>query len=317
MRPAPSRPRIASPSSTFSSADRNGTRSRTWSTMPMRVARNRARRFAVEPTDVLVERDARDPAVGRSSPVTSRSSVVLPLPDGPVTTWKPPRRKAAVVGGRPSAPCTRVAVMARRSLEDRRRRRAPPAGWPIRSTGTRTSAGRRREPALGVDGPLDSPARPRTLGDRPAVGNVDHPVRDPFDRLVVGHDHARHAVGSDEVAKDVEDPFGGDAIELARRLVGEQERRSRREGRGKGDPLLLTARELVRVGPAATTADRSARAARDAGPALGRRARRAARAAARSTRRPADRATAPADTAGRRRRPVRGDVAPARRPMRR
>ena len=44
------------------------------------------------------------PAVGRSRPVTSRSSVVLPLPDGPVTTWKAPRRKAAVVGGRPSAP---------------------------------------------------------------------------------------------------------------------------------------------------------------------------------------------------------------------
>ena len=39
---------------------------------------------------------------GRSRPATKRSNVVLPLPDGPVTTWKRPARKATLVDGRPS-----------------------------------------------------------------------------------------------------------------------------------------------------------------------------------------------------------------------
>ena len=74
---------------------------------------------------------------------------------------------------------------------------------------------------------------------------MDDAVGDPFDQLVMSHDHARRALGANEVAQHAEDRFGGGGVELAGGFVGKQERRSSREGDRERDALLLPAGKLV------------------------------------------------------------------------
>ena len=81
----------------------------------------------------------------------------------------------------------------------------------------------------------------------PAVEQLDDPVRDLEHHRVVGRDDRRHALGPDDVPDEQHDPLPGLRVELAGRLVGEQEPRPVRERPGDRHPLLLAARELVRA----------------------------------------------------------------------
>src|SRR3954469_25788229 len=84
------------------------------------------------------------------------------------------------------------------------------------------------------------------VADQAAVLHLDDPLAHLVDDLVVvgGHDDRRpRAVDPVEQAHD---PDTGRRVEVAGRLVCQQDRRPVDEGPGDGDPLLLAAGELVR-----------------------------------------------------------------------
>ena len=85
---------------------------------------------------------------------------------------------------------------------------------------------------------LDRLADPAVADDEDAVG-VGRRLR------VVGDEHDRLAALDARAPQRVEDLGAGRVVEVAGRLVGEQERRSGDERPGDGDALLLAGRELV------------------------------------------------------------------------
>ena len=141
-------------------------------------------------------------------------------------------------------------------------------------------------------------ARP-LLRDAP-VSDAHDPVGDPRRLRVVADDHGRAAMLPHELREHVVHLVGGRAVELAGRLVGEEDLRPVSERGAERDALLLAARELGRVARRASLRGRPARAARR--PAAGARAARcrAGRAAARRARARSARARAHARSAGRR-----------------
>ena len=76
---------------------------------------------------------------------------------------------------------------------------------------------------------------------------MDPAVREGRDGGVVRDEDERGAALAPEVDEDVEDRGAGRAVEVSRRLVGEEERRAGSEGARERDPLLLAAGELRRV----------------------------------------------------------------------
>ena len=78
-----------------------------------------------------------------------------------------------------------------------------------------------------------------------AVEQLDHPVGDLEHHRVVGGDHRRHALGPDDGPDQQHDLLPGLGVELAGRLVGQQQPRPVRQRAGDRDPLLLAAGELV------------------------------------------------------------------------
>src|SRR5437762_5476543 len=64
---------------------------------------------------------------------------------------------------------------------------------------------------------------------------------------LVRHQHDRDAALYVQLLKNAHDLDAGLRIEVAGRLVGEQQRRAVHRRAGDGDALLLTTRELVRV----------------------------------------------------------------------
>ena len=60
------------------------------------------------------------------------------------------------------------------------------------------------------------------------------------------HDHDRLLEALVQLLEDVEDLLAGLRVELARRLVGEEEGRVVRKGDGDRDPLLLAAAQFGR-----------------------------------------------------------------------
>jgi hypothetical protein len=100
----------------------------------------------------------------------------------------------------------------------------PRAGPPGRRVGSR------RDPPVGHDAPVPHPHHP--------LGVVRH-------LLLVGDHDDRPAVRV-QVGEQREDVVGAAAVERARRLVGEQEHRVRRDRAGDRHPLLLAARQLRR-----------------------------------------------------------------------
>ena len=93
------------------------------------------------------------------------------------------------------------------------------------------------------DGPHGLEVRRR---DEAAVEELDHAVGDLDHHRVVGRDDRGHALGADDGPDQQHDLLAGLGVELAGRLVGEQEPRPVRERAGDRDALLLAARELVR-----------------------------------------------------------------------
>jgi hypothetical protein len=74
---------------------------------------------------------------------------------------------------------------------------------------------------------------------------MHHPPRLPRQLLVVRHYHDRRAVAV-QAAEECDDLGASSRVQLARRLVGEEECRSVGEGARDRDALLLSARELRR-----------------------------------------------------------------------
>ena len=64
---------------------------------------------------------------------------------------------------------------------------------------------------------------------------------------IVGHQHHSSPGAPPHLAQAIEDPAAGRAIEIPRRLVGEQQRRVGHESARDRDPLHLAARELLRI----------------------------------------------------------------------
>ena len=67
------------------------------------------------------------------------------------------------------------------------------------------------------------------------------------DRAVMGHQHERRAVRGVQVEQQLDDARAGRRVEVAGRLVGEQDGGLGHESAGDRDALLLAARELARV----------------------------------------------------------------------
>ena len=85
--------------------------------------------------------------------------------------------------------------------------------------------------------------RGRVVHD-PAVAQHDHAVADRRGVGVVGDHHDRLVELVDGLAKEVEHLGAGAGVEVAGRLVGEDDRRARDERARDRDALLLAAREL-------------------------------------------------------------------------
>ena len=73
---------------------------------------------------------------------------------------------------------------------------------------------------------------------------ADHAVHLGRDALVVRRDERCAALAAHEVEEFAEDDVGGGLVEVACRLVGENQRRLVGECAGNGDALLFTAGQL-------------------------------------------------------------------------
>ena len=124
-------------------------------------------------------------------------------------------------------------------------RRTAPGDW--LAPGRRCGAGRRRglEGAMRCGRHAGTQARSGCSTSSPsrsssdAVGHVEH-------HRVVGRDDRGHALGPDHVPEQHHDHVAGLRVELAGRLVGEQDPRPVGQGPGDRDPLLLATGQLVR-----------------------------------------------------------------------
>ena len=102
--------------------------------------------------------------------------------------------------------------------------------------------------------------RRRRVGNDVAVAERDHPIRHRRHLRIVRDDDHRHAGRAIELTQHGHDLGRGLAVEVAGRLVGEQQVGLADEGARDRDPLLLAARQLARQMPGAM---------RDAGPREG------------------------------------------------
>ena len=84
----------------------------------------------------------------------------------------------------------------------------------------------------------------RRIFEETPVPHRERPWRRGRDRLVVRHEDDALAVLMREVAQQRDDLIPGLAVEVASRLVGQDDARVIGERPGDGNPLLLAAREL-------------------------------------------------------------------------
>ncbi len=82
------------------------------------------------------------------------------------------------------------------------------------------------------------------IRDDRAVAELQHAVRDRRERLVVRHEHHRGALFAVDLAQGCEHELARPEVEVARRLVAEDELRVLGERSGDRDALLLAAGEL-------------------------------------------------------------------------
>ena len=190
----------------------------------------------------------------------------MPEPDGPVTTVRRAgrerrRRRARAPSRARSAASRRAPRRARpragqRRLVDagsatarRRRAQLDDAGDARgRRRGRRSrlsrsvSSGTRSQPPRPITTVSSSP---RPLLADSAVADVDDAVGDRRRGGIVADDERGGALLARERGEQVEDGPRAVLVELARRLVGDEQRRRGRERGAERDPLLLAARELA------------------------------------------------------------------------
>ena len=264
-------PRIASASSTVSCAVRNGTRSVPCVTTPMCARRTSARAVAssceiggvehvhvagrrqVEPGEQVQQRrlagaraarDRRQPArleLEREVVQHGRLAVRLREADGA-------HDDLACARGRVARP---AAGRAPRSGSRGRARRAR-----ARRSACRSRAPRDADPAAAVDDGAP------VLGADAAVADLHDAVGDGGGARIVADEHGRRAELARERADQLVDLRRVRGVELAGRLVGDEELRPVRERRADRDALLLAARELRRAARPGDRAGRRGRAGR-------------------------------------------------------
>ena len=275
LRRRPSSPRIAWPSSTFSRALRNGTRPALLrherDLAPAQLGARRRGRARSRPC----RRRAPRPRPGRSRPASRWSSVVLPEPDGPVTTVTRAPAELGVEAGEDAGCGGAVAVRlddpaqrgdgrlrpapARAAPAPARAARRPPAALTTMRPSSSEAAAREPIPARSRNscGSRSQPPRPTTIvSPRPAhrlladaaVADVDEAVGDRGRGGVVADDHDGAALG------------GARARRARRRRASRSPRRARRSARRRA-AAAADARARRTARPAAA---RRPRAARDA-----------------------------------------------------
>ena len=89
-----------------------------------------------------------------------------------------------------------------------------------------------------------APAQDDLVAD-PAVADHENPIGVRGGLRVVGHEDDRLVALDARPPERLEDLGAGRVVEVAGRLVGEEERRARHERAGDRDPLLLAGRQLV------------------------------------------------------------------------
>ena len=197
--------------------------------------------------------------------------MVLPDPERPTTALSRPVGKAwlrpsstlaaeaalAVALGDPAAR-QRAGGRIGRAARVRRRRRSGRAASPNRRQDhvalCAAGLGPAADPGLGQQ--VLGDAQPAAAADhdrglavlrlvaQPAVADLHRAVGDRRRRRVVGHHDHRAAVLAGELADQLVDRRGAYRVELAARLVGEQQVGAVGQGGADGDALLLAAREL-------------------------------------------------------------------------
>ena len=270
-RPGPSWPRMASPSSTFSRADRNGTRSRTWSTRPIVGRPEPGQAVAVERREVRAQ--GRDPALGRAveagDQAQERRLARAGRPGHDVEAAAPEgggRRRQA------ERPAVALAVATGRALEDDRIA-APSDARTAAGSGV-GGRGQRRAPAS----PASSVTRPGSALGGPTRSATARPSATwttrsaiALDELVVGDDRGRSCPRPGRRSRRT--PRISSAVAPSSSPVGSSARSRagpRGQGHGEGDALLLAAGQLVAVGAAPVRQPDPVRGARSTRwPALG------------------------------------------------
>src|SRR5689334_3073462 len=162
-----------------------------------------------------------------SPPSMSRASAAMPAPTDAAIEPTPPM--AATPSIRQARKMRNPAMPPRSSRHARRSARPPPMSSTMRFT-------------------------------NPAVEHLDPAAAARGQRRVVGDQQQGGAMPPGEIEQQVDDLAAGFGIEIAGRLVGQQQPRSGRRGAGQRDPLLLAARQLAGiVGEALAEADRRQR----------------------------------------------------------
>src|SRR5262249_38195890 len=105
------------------------------------------------------------------------------------------------------------------------------AGWPWTDAGWASVASRAVQP----------------VGRHAPVTQLDDPVGVLGQRRVVGDQDERALLAAVPPDQELDDPRAGGRVQIAGRLIGEEEGRPVGDGARQGDSLLLAPRELDRV----------------------------------------------------------------------
>src|SRR4051794_14533317 len=131
-------------------------------------------------------------------------------------------------------------------------RKMPKPRKPPRSSrsASRSTSGRPWRRGVGEAGRVPCIAasgRLRSVGLDAAGAEADGAVAALREMRIVGHEHERRAAVALQREEQVDDRVAGLVVEVAGRLVGNENRRVRRDRPSNGDALLLAARKLRRI----------------------------------------------------------------------
>src|SRR5690348_11512168 len=96
-------------------------------------------------------------------------------------------------------------------------------------------------------GALGSLAGGPAVADNTSVGQIEPALASFGQRSIVGDQQQRRAEPGVLVEQRLDDRLAGRAVEIAGRLIGQQQRRAGDKGAGDRDALLLAAGKLPRI----------------------------------------------------------------------